>query len=81
MLYEVITKGMLKSKFTMHDLGQVKDFLGCQVRRDRENRQLSISCIPKIDALLEKFGVSDRGRVVETPMQKDFCPTQLRRVV
>jgi hypothetical protein len=41
---------------------------------------LSISCIPKIDALLEKFSVSEGGRVVDTPMQKDFCPTQMSSV-
>jgi hypothetical protein len=45
-------------------------------REPLEGKQLSISCIPKIDALLEKFGVSEGGRVVDTPMQKDFCPTQ-----
>ena len=69
-------KQLLRDRFNIHDLGEVKDFLGCQVRRNRENHQLSISCIPKIDALVEKFGVSS-GRVVDTPMQKDFCPTQL----
>lgn len=73
-------KGVPKSKFTIHDLGQVKDFLGCQVKKDRDNRRLSISSIPKNDALLEKFGVSDSGRVVEIPMQKDFCPTHLPSV-
>jgi hypothetical protein len=70
-------KELLKSKFTIHDLGEVKDFLGCQVRRNRQDRQISISCIPKIEALLEKFGVSDGGRVVDTPMQKGFVPTRM----
>jgi transposase InsO family protein len=70
-------KELLKSKFTIHDLGEVKDFLGCQVRRNRQDRQVSISCIPKIEALLEKFGVSDGGRVVDTPMHKGFVPTQM----
>ncbi len=73
-------KQLLRAKFNIHDLGEVKDFMGCQVRRNRENKQLSISCIPKIDALLEKFSVSEGGRVVDTPMQKDFCPTQLSSV-
>jgi hypothetical protein len=70
-------KDLLRSKFTIHDLGEVKDFLGCQVRRVRSEKLISISCIPKIEALLEKFGVSEGGRVVDTPMQKDFCPTLL----
>jgi hypothetical protein len=73
-------KQLLRAKFNIHDLGEVKDFLGCQVLRNRGNRQLSISCIPKIDALLEKFSVSEGGRVVDTPMQKDFCPTQMSSV-
>jgi hypothetical protein len=70
-------KELLKSNFTIHDLGEVKDFLGCQVRRNRQDRQISISCIPKIEALLEKFGVSDSGRVVDTPMHKGFVPTRM----
>jgi hypothetical protein len=70
-------KELLKSKFTIHDLGEVKDFLGCQVRRNRQDRQISISCIPKIESLLEKFGVSDSGRVVDTPMHKGFVPTRM----
>ena len=53
----VQTKGALLEDFKIHDLGEVKDFLGCQVKRDRGSRQLSVSCIPKIDALVEKFGL------------------------
>jgi hypothetical protein len=68
-------KALLQVKFSIHDLGEVKDFLGCQITRDRKRRVIYISCIPKIEALLEKFGDSDSGRVIETPMQKDFCPT------
>jgi hypothetical protein len=68
-------KALLQTKFSIHDMGEVKDFLGCQISRDRKRRVLYISCIPKIEALLDKFGVSESGRVIETPMQKDFCPT------
>jgi hypothetical protein len=70
-------KELLKSKFTIHDPGEVKDFLGCQVRRNRQDRQVSIRCIPKIEALLEKLSVSNGGRVVDTPMHKGFVPTQM----
>jgi hypothetical protein len=65
-------KELLKRDFTIHDLGEVNDFLGCQVLRNRANCTISMSCTPKIDALVEKFGVTDDGRVVETPMSKDF---------
>ena len=49
-------KGLLKKEFTFHDLGEVKDFLGCQVMRDREKGLISLSCIPKIDGLVEILG-------------------------
>lgn len=65
-------KELLKRDFTIHDLGEVSDFLGCQVLRNRANCTISMSCTPKIDALVEKFGIVDEGRVVETPMSKDF---------
>ncbi len=45
------------------------------MRRDRNSNLISISCIPKIDALIEKFGLSEDGRNVDTPMSKDFMPT------
>lgn len=70
-------KAILRSKFTNHDPGQAMDFLGCQVRRDRENRQLYVICIPKIDALLEKFGVKPQRKSSETTMRKNICPAQL----
>jgi hypothetical protein len=65
-------KELLKKDFTIHDLGEVHDFLGCQVLRNRVESTISMSCTPKIDALVEKFGVVEDGRVVETPMSKDF---------
>jgi hypothetical protein len=68
-------KEELLRDFKIHDLGEVKDFLGCQVRRDRKSNLISISCIPKIDALVEKFGLSEDGRKVDTPMSKDFMHT------
>ncbi len=61
-------KRELLASFKMHDLGEVKDFLGCQIQRDGENMCLSLSCIPKIDALCEKFRVSAESRPVDTPM-------------
>jgi hypothetical protein len=65
-------KELLKKDFTIHDLGEVHDFLRCQVLRNRVEGTISMSCTPKIDALVEKFGVVEDGRVVETPMSKDF---------
>jgi hypothetical protein len=36
-------KEAIASEFAIHDLGEVKDFLGCQVVRDRPNRRLFMS--------------------------------------
>jgi hypothetical protein len=69
-------KGLLKQEFTIHDLGEVKDFLGCQVMRDRDKGLISLSCIPKIDALVEKFGLDLESLGPDTPMTKDFVATQ-----
>jgi hypothetical protein len=65
-------KGLLKADFTIHDLGEVKDFLGCQVVRDREKGLISLSCIPNIDSLVEKFGLDLESVGPDTPMTKDF---------
>jgi hypothetical protein len=68
----VWVKRELLASFKIHDLGEVKDFLGCQIQRDRENLCLSLSCVPKIGALCEKFGVNAESPSVDTPMSKDF---------
>jgi hypothetical protein len=69
-------KGLLKKEFTIHDLGEVKDFLGCQVMRDRDKGLISLSCIPKIDILVDKFGLDLESLGPDTPMTKDFVTTQ-----
>ncbi len=68
-------KETLGKEFDLHDLGEVKDFLGCQVVRDREKRVIRMSSGPKIDALVEKFGLDGETRSVESPMSKSFLPT------
>jgi hypothetical protein len=68
-------KEAIKGEFAIHDLGEVKDFLGCQIVRDREHKQLYMSSSMKIDALVESFGLGGETRKVETPMSKSFVPT------
>jgi hypothetical protein len=63
------------SKFT--SLGEVKDFLGCQIRRDRGNHRLFVSCTPKIEALAEKFGVELDGKGLILPCQRILCKPSL----
>jgi len=69
-------KKAISDEFSIHDLGEVKDFLGCQIVRDREARVIYMSSGLKIDALVEKFGLDGETRAVETPMQKGFVPTR-----
>jgi hypothetical protein len=68
-------KEELGNVFAIHDLGEVRDFLGCQVVRDRKNRVIWMSSGLKIEALVESFGLSGETRPVETPMSKSFVPT------
>lgn len=68
-------KEALGKEFAIHDLGEVKDFLGCQIVRDREKRVIYMSSKSKIDALVEKFGLSGDTRPVEAPMSKSFLHT------
>lgn len=59
------------------DLDEVKGFLGCQVRSDREKGVISLSCILKIGALVEKFGLSEGAKATDKPISKDFVASQL----
>ena len=70
-------KSTIADEFSIHDLGEVKDFLGCQIVRDRGARVMWMSSGLKIDALVEKFGLDGATRSVETPMQKGFVPTRM----
>lgn len=45
-------KKMLKLQYSAHDLGDVKDFLGCHIHRDKVSMCICMSCVHKIDALL-----------------------------
>lgn len=68
-------KKKIAQEFAIHDLGEVMDFLGCRIVRDREKKVMYMSSVGKIDALVEKFGLSGDTRPVETPMSKSFLPT------
>jgi Reverse transcriptase (RNA-dependent DNA polymerase) len=77
----IVSKGMkqvqwakdkLADEYTVHDLGEVKDFVGCEVVRDRENRTIRMTCQRKIDELCEKFGLNGATRPVASPASKGF---------
>lgn len=66
---------VIAHEFAIYDLGEVMDFLGCLIVRDREKRVIYMSSVGKIDVLIEKFGLSGDTRPVETPMSNSFLPT------
>jgi transposase InsO family protein len=68
-------KEQLKLVFEIHDLGEVKDFLGCEVTRDRKERVLYMSSTKKIEELAAEYGVTGLEKPVSTPMGKDFLQT------
>ena len=57
-------KRQLKKEFEMKDLGELKYFLGMQVHRNREERQIQSGYI---NSILEKFGLLDCNSV-STPI-------------
>ena len=70
-------KDDLKKRYKVHDLGEVKNFLGSEVKRDRAARRLSISNALKIKQLADSFEITEESRGYSTPMCKSFVPTEL----
>jgi hypothetical protein len=63
-------KDELKRRFKAHDLGEVNNFLGSEVKRDRDGGVIVISNAQKIRDVAESFGVSEGDRGFSTPMCK-----------
>ena len=61
-------KAVMCKQFKMVDNGYIGYFLGMFIKRDRKNRNLSISQPKYIEAVLEKFGMSD-CKPVATPIE------------
>jgi hypothetical protein len=66
----------LKAVFSVHDLGDVKSFLGSEVSRDRSVGTLKVTNSLKIENLMREYGISELDRNVETPMVLGFLPTE-----
>jgi hypothetical protein len=69
-------KEQLKQLFEIHDLGEIKDFLGASIIRDRDNRVLYMRNTAKIDEYVEDFGLGGETRPVKSPMAPGFVITQ-----
>jgi len=76
-------KAELKSYYDITDLGEIRWFLGFEIRRDRAARTISINQKAYIESMATKFGV-DNGKNIYIPMlpgevlskdQSPFTPT------
>lgn len=67
---ELKLKETLKQNFEVKDLGEVKEFLGMQIKRNKK-QEMFIHQIPYINKMLEKFGMSE-CKPVKTPMETNL---------
>ena len=56
----------LKSKFKMKDLGELREFLGVEVARDRTRGRLWMGRKRYVEVILGKFGILE-SKAVNTP--------------
>jgi transposase InsO family protein len=69
-------KEQLSQIFEIHDLGEIKDFLGASIVRDRENKVLYMRNTAKIDEYVERFGLGGETRPVKVPLSPSFVVTR-----
>jgi transposase InsO family protein len=69
-------KEQLKQLFEIHDLGEIKDFLGASIIRDRDNRVLYMRNTAKIDEYVESFNLGGETKPVKSPMTPSFVISQ-----
>jgi Reverse transcriptase (RNA-dependent DNA polymerase) len=70
-------KESLKAEFSVHDLGEAQEFLGCEIQRDREAKVIYMTCAKKIEKLAKEYGVDESTKSATTPMGTDFVMTKL----
>jgi hypothetical protein len=72
-----LVKQQLTRIFSIHDLGEIKSFLGCKIQVDESSNTLKMTNVLKIEKLVEDYGLPEQGKEVDTPMSGSFLPTQL----
>ena len=60
-------KDEFKKRFKMKDLGEASEFLGMQIKRDRDGGTLTLSQPDYIDTILERFNMTD-AKTANIPM-------------
>src|SRR5438045_3213600 len=59
----------LSGRFTAKDLGEIKQFLGMRITRDRKNRTLYLDQEQYLDKTLKKFGMGNAKHIpISTPI-------------
>jgi hypothetical protein len=58
----------LSNEFKVTNLGDIKYYLGMEIKRDRTRRTITLNQRAYIEKILDKYGYSRHGRIVKTPM-------------
>jgi hypothetical protein len=58
----------LKTEFKIKDLGNIRHYLGMEIKRDRTKRTITLSQKAYIEKILDRYGYGRRGRGAKTPM-------------
>jgi hypothetical protein len=58
----------LSKEFKTTNLGDIKHYLGMEIKRDRSAKTITLSQRAYIEKILDKYGYSKHGRKVKTPM-------------
>jgi hypothetical protein len=58
----------LSNEFKVTNLGDIKYYLGMEIKRDRMRRTITLNQRAYIEKILDKYGYSRHGRTVRTPM-------------
>jgi hypothetical protein len=69
-------KSKLTCIFSIHDLGEIKSFLGCEITKDETTGSLKMTNVLKIERLVEEYGLPAQGRDVDTPKAHGFVTSQ-----
>jgi hypothetical protein len=72
-----LVKQQLTGIFSIHDLGEIKSLLGCEIQVDESSNTLKMTNVLKIEKLVEDYGLLEQGKEVDTPMSGSFLPTQV----
>jgi hypothetical protein len=67
-------KNKISNRFGCKDMGEIDQYLGIQIDRDRHNRSLTISMKQYIDKMLKTFGMSDCN-TRQSPIEYRFIPS------